>query len=63
MMIMMMKRSKYWKCNKVKGQREDKREKEEIVWRERILCQYKVYSKLQVVRNVMEVMIRMSQRC
>ena len=33
MMIKMMKRSKYWKSNKVKGQREDKREKKESVWK------------------------------
>jgi len=51
MMIMMKKRSKYCECNKVKEQREDKREKKEIVWREWKLCQYKVYGELQVVRN------------
>jgi len=63
MMIMMNKRSKYWECNKVKGQREEKREKKEIAWRERILCQYKVYGKVQVVRNVMKVTIHTSLQC
>jgi len=32
MMIKMTKRSKYWKRNKVKGQREDEREKKELIW-------------------------------
>ena len=60
---MVNKRSKYWECNKVKGQREEKREKKEIAWRERILCQYKVYGKVQVVRNVMKVTIHTSLQC
>jgi len=44
---MMNKRRKNWECNKVKGKREDEREKKELVWWEWKLCQYKVYDKLQ----------------